>query len=112
MSLYSNYECDNAPKAVANCLVSSCRKTLQSFPLGGVDYESFDGTIVFDGGSVSGEVRCISIEILDDRIIERTEDFTAHLEVELGADNVVVHIPYVIIYIDDNDGMSLVEPLV
>lgn len=64
-----------------------------------MDYDGFDVTISFPPSDNGAEI-CRNITIRNDEAFENNEFFSVHVESER---NVVIHIKYAIVHIQDDD---------
>lgn len=63
------------------------------------DYIAFSEVLIFSRGSNAGSTRTVTVQILDDPLVERSEFFTAHtssldagVQIQPGKENVTVYI--------------------
>ena len=71
----------------------------------GSDYTAVEKILSLPVGSESGDEICVEVPIIDDMIVEETEEFFIHLLVnDLNVD-VPMAYAYANVHIIDNDGM-------
>ena len=94
------------------CCVYSClssRLSVISLILAGSDYTAVEKILSLPVGSESGDKICVDVPIIDDTVVEETEQFVIHLLVhDLNVD-VPMAYAYADVHIIDDDGIIAIN---
>lgn len=87
------------------CVYSRLSSSVISLILAGSDYTAVEKILSLPVGSESGDKICVDVPIIDDAVVEETEQFVIHLLVhDLNVD-VPMAYAYANIHIIDDDGI-------
>ena len=82
------------------------------FLLAGSDYTPVSTPLTFTSGETIGSTRCVTVDILDDSVVESAEMFTILLLSDGLTQTINTTSANVTIYEDDSDGKLFVDRIV
>lgn len=84
--------------------IAACFFLLSCATAAGLDYTAVSEATSLRNGSVTGELACVTVPLIDDMRFEKLESFTVHVRSE---ENVIIHgSRYTLVPIYDDDGKT------